>query len=513
MSNGSTPKKQYDFIICGSGPAACALAGRLAADSRVSILLVEAGPFVRDERTDVSRAWPSNVGSERDWRFKSEPEPGLDGRVIDYSMGRLVGGGSSINASVWARGHKQDWDHVADVARDPAWGYEAILSIYRRIEDYLGAHDERYHGRGGPITVAPGIAASDMRSPGLCTGFMAAAAGLGVPVFPEQNGALQEASAGVSVTDLAVHGGMRSSVIDGYLSKGLAQGNLEIAAHTLVTKVRLRDGRAVGVEVVVDGSTVFVEAACEVIVAAGAIQTPKLLMQSGIGDPVDLKKAGIQCVAPLPGVGQNLQDHPLVSLAWSTPSVSTVSASAQAVAFLNLGKAGPAPDVYLLATEIPTAPGAAQAGVSWAIGAALLAPASRGTVRVVDANPNTPALIQGNYLTEPEDLAILSRALEFAGDIGASSALSGMTANVISAPGNDGHEAFIRARTRSGWHLCGTCRMGEDEQAVVDNQLRVRGVSHLRVCDTSVLPAVTRGNTMAPALVIGERLADILAPQ
>ena len=506
-------RKQYDFIVCGAGPAGCVVASRLARNPAMRVLLVEAGPFIRDAATDVSRLWSTNVGSERDWCFRSEREYGLSERVIDYSMGRLVGGGSSINASVWARGHKNDWDRVALAAGDAAWGYESVLSLYRRIETYLGDHDARYHGNSGPLTIAPSLLGGDINPFGLCGSFQAASAEMDIPVFPEQNGALQEAPTGVSVTDLCVNGARRSSLIDAYLVPALAMGNLDLAADTLVARLLMRNRRTIGIEVIHQGQTSFIEAACEVIVASGAIQTPKLLQQSGIGDRQCLRDAGIDCVVHLPGVGENLQDHPLVSLAWNAPSGAPISASAQAVAFLDCGSSGTAPDAYLLATEIPTPSKETGGGISWAIGTALLTPESCGSVRVVDADPHHAPQIRANYLSAGADLAILERALAVARQIGASKAMKGVASVSIAKPdsGADAVRNYIRSNTRSGWHLCGSCRMGDDDLAVVDGQLRVHGVENLRICDTSVLPGVTRGNTMAPAIVVGERMSDILS--
>jgi choline dehydrogenase len=514
MGTKDTPlQSHYDFIVCGAGPAGCVVAGRLAEDLGARVLLVEAGPLIRSAATDASSLWPTNIGTERDWGFRSEPESALSGRAIDYSMGKLVGGGSSINASVWARGHKADWDHIAAASGDPAWGYEAILAIYRRIETYLGDFDARYHGQNGPLAIAPNLRAGGIDPSGLCGSFIAASVDAGIPAFSEQNGALQEAATGVSVTDLCAHDGRRSSVIDGYLAPALAGGNLDLVADTMVTSICLRNRRAVGIELLRNGQASFVEAGCEVIVAGGAIQTPNLLLHSGIGDRQLLRDAGVDCAVHLPGVGRHLQDHPLVSLAWKTPSWSSVSPSAQALAFLDCGGDGTAPDAYLLATEIPARPGTPDGGISWAIGAALLTAESRGRVSIVDSNPHRAPRIHGNYLSAGPDLEILVRALGVAVEIGASNAMKGAASNSLSAPeaGADGIETYIRSKTRSGWHLCGTCKMGDDDHAVVDGRLQVHGVSNLRICDTSVLPNVTRGNTMAPAIAVGERMSEILA--
>jgi choline dehydrogenase len=260
-----------------------------------------------------------------------------------------------------------------------------------------------------------------------------------------------------------------------------------------------------------NGQVSFIEAAGEVILACGAIQTPKLLMHSGVGDRELLQNAEIECIAHLPGVGRNLQDHPLISLAWKSSSCKSVSASAQAVAFLNCGAASTAPDSYLLATEIPSS--TPDGGVSWAIGAALLTPESRGSVTVLDADPTRKPQIRANYLSAGHDLDVLKKALEVATEIGNSSAMGHLASSILSAPegGLAGFEQHIRSKTRSGWHLCGTCKMGNDDLSVVDGLLQVHGVAGLRICDTSVLPNVTRGNTMAPAVVIGERLAQIIS--
>jgi choline dehydrogenase len=304
-------KGQYDFVICGSGSSGSVVASRLAKDPAVSVLLLEAGgdddvPSVTD-----ARQWVTNIGSERYWQFTAEPNPHLNGRAIPLGMGKVLGGGSSINAMIWARGHKSDWDFFASEAGDPAWGYESVLDIYRRIEDWHGGPDPRYRGTGGPVFVQsphdPNPAGRALFE-GICS--------LGIPIFENQNGRIMESDGGASAPDVRIRDGIRQSVFRTYVFPRMDQPNLTVLPHALVTRLTFEGNRTSSVEISYEGSTRRIRAGREVILSLGAIHTPKVLMQSGIGDQAERRRFGIPVVQHLPGVGHGFQDHPAFCCLW-----------------------------------------------------------------------------------------------------------------------------------------------------------------------------------------------------
>src|SRR5215472_2857602 len=283
----SNLKTQYDFIICGSGSAGSVVAGRLAENPAVNVLLLEAGgeddvPTVTD-----ARQWVTNIGSERYWQFNAEPNPNLNGRAIPMGMGKVLGGGSSINAMIWARGHKSDWDFFASETGDSAWGYESVLDIYRRIEDWQGSPDPRYRGTGGPVFVQP-LQDPNPAAGGLFEGIRS----LGIETFENQNGRIMEADGGASVANMRIRNGKRQSIFRAYVFPLMDQPNLTVLPHASVTRLTFEGSRTTGVEISYEGSTRRIRAGREVILSLGAINTPKVLMQSGIGDQAELRRFG-----------------------------------------------------------------------------------------------------------------------------------------------------------------------------------------------------------------------------
>jgi choline dehydrogenase len=304
-------KAQYDFIVCGSGSSGSVVARRLAENPEVSVLLLEAGGDDDVASIQEAASWPVNLGGEHDWNFSAQPNPSVNGRSLPLSMGKVLGGGSSINLMIWARGHKNDWDFFAEEAGDSAWNYESVLQIYRRIKDWHGVPDPEHRGSGGLLYVQPGTPSS---SPALAV--LEGARSVGIPTFENQNGRLMERAGGASIIDLRVRDGKRQSVFRSYVFPIMDKPNLTVLTRALVTRLTFEGKRVTGVEIDHQGAIRRIGARSEVVLSLGAIQTPKVLMQSGIGDEHELHGIGIPIVEHLPGVGQNFQDHVGFNCVW-----------------------------------------------------------------------------------------------------------------------------------------------------------------------------------------------------
>ncbi|HEU5246071.1 MAG TPA: GMC family oxidoreductase N-terminal domain-containing protein [Candidatus Udaeobacter sp.] len=506
-------KSHYDFIVCGSGPSGSVVAGRLAENADVSVLLLEAGGSDNvPEVTDPAK-WPLNLGSERDWNFQAEPNPNLNGRVIPLSIGKVLGGGSSINVMVWARGHKSDWDFFASEAGDPAWSYESVLNIYRRIEDWRGAPDPKYRGTGGRLFVQPAPNPNPI-APAMVKG----ARSVGIPTFKNQNGRMMEGAGGASIIDMLVRNGKRQSVFRSYSFPYMDQPNLTVLTEALVTRLTFEGKRATGVEISYDGKTHRVRAGLEVVLSLGAIHTPKVLMQSGIGDGAELHRFGIPVVQHLPGVGQNLQSHPAIGCVWEySEALPPRNNFSEATFFWKSNSALASPDLQTCQAELPLSSPENTArfgvpGTGWTLAGSIVRPKSRGHIRLTGRNPLDPIQIDENFLSHPDDLKAAMALVELCREIGNSAALRPFTKREV-MPGNlrgAELEDFIRDAVMPYWHDTCTAKMGLDAMSVVDGKLKVYGIENLRIADGSIMPRVTTGNTMAPCVVIGERAAEIL---
>ncbi|MDX3905597.1 MAG: GMC family oxidoreductase N-terminal domain-containing protein [Pigmentiphaga sp.] len=505
-------RSSYDFIVCGAGTAGSVIAARLAGQHDATVLLLEAGGDDTGENISEPARWPANLGSRHDWAFESVPNPNLNGRRLALNVGKGLGGGSSINVMVWARGHKSDWDHFASESGDPAWGYESVLAYYRRIEDWHGRPDALRRGVGGPVHVAPAQAPQP-----LALATVEAAGLVGVPRFDSPNGEMMEGPGGAAIADLRIRGGKRESVYRSYVYPRLRQTNLTVTTDAMVTRVLFDGKRATGVEVLIDGRPRRIHARCEVVLSMGAIHTPKVLLQSGIGPQEALHAHGIEVVQDLPGVGHNYQDHIAFGCTWQYTEPRAVGAGGcESTLYWKSDSRLEAPDLLHCQLEFPV-PSPPEVGVpapahGWTMFAGLARPRSRGHLRLSDPSHQAPVLIDPNVLSEPEDMAAALATIELCREVGNHPALGSLVKREV-VPGHGDRrlmERFIRASAVTFWHQSGTAKMGRDAMSVVDAELRVYGIDNLRVADASIMPRITVGNLMAPCVVIGERAADMI---
>ncbi|KRE11512.1 oxidoreductase [Bosea sp. Root483D1] len=507
-------KTMYDFIICGAGAAGSVIARRLAENPACSVLLIEAGPDDEAESVMDPGLWPTNLSSDRDWGFQAEPNPHLDGRALSMSMGKGLGGGSSVNVMVWARGHRSDWDHFAAETGDASWNYGSVLDIYRRIENWQGRPDPEYRGTTGPVWVQP---ANDP-SP-IAAALLNAAEGLGIPRFENPNGQMMEGEGGVAYTDMLVRKGRRHSLYQAYVQPIADRPNLTILTETVVRRILFDGRRATGIEIARAGTISAINASTEVVISTGAINTPKLLMLSGVGDRDELARLGVPVVQHLPGVGRNLQDHVSFGCTWEyREPIPPRNSGSEATLYWKSRPDLTEPDLLFCQVEFPVpSERTAQLGVpahGWTMFAGLARPHSRGRIRLKSADPNDMPVVDANMLSDPRDMETARACVKLCREIGSGDAFHPFVIGErIPGAGRQVDDAFIRDAAVTYWHQCGTAKMGSDDMSVVDAKLAVHGIIGLRIADGSVLPRVTTGNTQAPCAVVGERGADIMRRQ
>jgi choline dehydrogenase len=509
----------YDFIVCGGGTAGCVIARRLSDDPTVTVLLIEAGGSDQVPSVIDTTLWMTNIGSERDWGYRAQPSPTLNGRTPPLPMGRVLGGGSSINGSIWARGHKNDFDSWAEAAGDPGWNYGAALETYRRIEDWQGPPDALRRGTGGILNI---VQPEDPVP--LVSGLIDGAAACGIPPVADINGAAMEGDGGCGLANILVQdGNRRVSMAASYLHPVMQRSNLDILLCAEIDGLNFAGTRATGVRFKHRGRGYDVACDKEIVISLGAINSPKLLMLSGIGDEVDLRSHGISVRTHLPGVGRNFQDHILLAgCCWEyvTPEPPRNNA-AEFVLYAKSRSDLTTPDLMPVLEECPfgsevTGPRyglPAGAASAWTLAPGLARPDSRGQVRLASSNPGDAPLIDANFLSTDSDMAAMIRCVELCREIGNSPSCAPYVRREL-MPGPLGKAEmirFIRDAAGTYFHQCGTARMGRDAGSVVDSHLRVYGIDGLRVADASIMPTVATGNTMAPTVFIAERAAELLA--
>jgi choline dehydrogenase len=531
----------YDFIVIGAGSAGCVLANRLSADPANSVLVVEAGGYDRHPLVQLPMLMGKLMHSRiYNWHYETEPEPHLGNRRIYWPRGKALGGTSTINGMIYVRGNRHDYDRWAQLG-NPGWSYQEVLPYFRRAEGHAERRDE-FHGTDGPLSVCR----ARSRNP-LFDMFVEAGAEAGYRRNDDFNGADQE---GFGRYDFTIRNGKRCSTSKAFLRPALSRPNLTVATRALTTRIVVENGRAVGVDLLQHGEARRVMAAREIVLSAGAVNSPQILMLSGIGDADDLKKLGIASVSHLPGVGRNLQDHVDVCVVYEVGKPVTLYSDLridrltkslvegflfgrgvtttfpyEGGAFMKSRPGLEAPDIQV--HFMPALEKTANLhwpklfrkqaveenhGVTLRVGP--VNPESRGEIRLRSADPSDRPLIFANYLATEFDRRTTIAGVRMVREVMAQPAFRGLLGKELAPGAKVATEAdfkeWLVGAGGTTLHPVGTCRMGVGPDAVVDPELRVHGVEGLRVADASIMPIISSGNTNAPTIMIGEKAADMM---
>jgi choline dehydrogenase len=515
----STEARAHDYVIVGAGSAGCVLAARLSEDPETSVLLLEAGPPDVNQNIHVPLGYLKLARTEVDWDYASAPEPGCGGRRVSLPRGKVLGGSSSVNAMVYIRGNRLDYDGWGQ----PGWGWDDLFPYFLRSEDNERGASE-WHGVGGPLPV------SDQRSGNeISPAFVEAGVEAGLPRNEDFNGAEQD---GVGMYQLTQRGGMRASAAVAYLHPAIERPNLTVMPYMHVNRVLFEGTRAVGVEASQLGQAQELRAERETILCAGTYNSPQLLMLSGVGPAEHLTMREVEVLLDQPAVGENLSDHPATYGVWTTPEPASLLAAlepealaefeasqtgpfasnlAESGGFARVGSGAEAPDVQFHVAPVHIVEegmGDPQGHGVW-VSPCLLTPRSRGSVRLASSDPTAKPVVRNAFYAEGPDLERMIDAVRLSLEISAQPSFKPYCATPFTVPADDSEEALrahVARTTFEIYHPVGTCAIG----SVVDAELRVEGLEALRVVDASVMPTVPRGNTNAPTIAIAERAADLI---
>lgn len=507
----------FDVLIVGAGSAGCVLAARLSENPHIRVGVIEAGGPATDPDIAIPQQWPLLAGRPYDWAYRTVPQPGTAGRAHDWPRGRVIGGSSCLHAMAHVRGAPEDFRAWADITRASRWSYEGLLPAFRRTERFSGGGSEQ-HGGDGPLPV---LLPDEELSP-VVRAYMAAGSATGIPWLGDHNtGRL----IGIAPNSLTIHAGRRVTAADAYLDPVRSRANLTVISGTRVHRLTLSGTRVTGVIAEVQGHATTIEAGMT-LVCAGAIETPLLLMRSGIGPAHSLERARVECVSDHPGVGGNLHDHLLTAgnvyraKKPVPPSRLQHSESLTYVHGSDLTRMEGAPDVVLACVAAPTVTECfhrPEMGSAYTILSGVTHPTSRGRITLSGPEVGDPPMIDPNYLSTDHDRRLVRQALDLARTVGHQSALAEWRAEEI-FPGTDCRsdadlDAFVQRAVMTHHHPVGTCRMGHEQSSVVDADLKLRGFEQLYIVDASVIPAITSGPIHAAVLAIAETFAaDIMAP-
>ncbi len=541
MVTAMAASRTYDYIVIGAGSAGCVLANRLSADPTRSVLLIEAGGKDRHPLVRLPMLMGKLMHSKiYNWSYDTEPEPELGNRQVYWPRGKALGGSSTINGMIYVRGNAADYDRWAQMG-NPGWSYHDVLPYFRKSEGHAQRRDD-FHGETGPLSVCRARATNP-----LFNRFVAAGVEAGHEANDDFNGASQD---GFGRYDFTIRNGKRCSTSVAFLRPAMGRANLTITTHALTERIVVENGRAVAVEYKQDGTRHRAEAAREIVLSAGAVNSPQILMLSGIGDADELKPHGVAPVHHLPGVGKNLQDHVDVCLVYEVTKPVTLYSDLridrltmailegalfgrgvattfpyEGGAFLRSRPGLAAPDIqahFMPALEktanlhwpklFSKARVEDNHGITIRVGP--VNPESRGHITLRSANPSDPPRIFANYLSAPADKATTIAGVKLLRDVMAQPAFADILGAEI-APGPDKSSdddliAWLKQAGSTTLHPVGTCKMGSTKDSVVDHELRVRGIDGLRIADASIMPIISSGNTNAPTIMIGEKAADMI---